>query len=486
MPGSRRAFLADLGAGMTGMVLGAMLADESWIQAADSPALSSGSPLHFAPRAKSVIWIFLSGGYSHMETFDPKPALNQYAGMTFDKTPFENPVTSPLHKKRFRSVPSEEINVRDVYPSIYPMQVGWQKHGESGIEVTDWWPNLARCVDDLCFIRNMWTTDNDHAAENQFHTGRHKLDETQPSIGAWAHYGLGTLNENLPKFVVIGGPTRSDTRESIDSLYLGPQHAGIPLALDPKNPLPFAARPAGQTLEQQRHEYDAINRLNQLAAVEYPDDQNLRARIHAYELAFRMQAAVPEAVDLATETAATAKLYGIDNDATRAAGQRLLAARRLVERGVRFVQVFPTAYGTWDSHQQLKENHAKMCASIDLPVAGLIQDLKQRGLLDDVVVVFGTEFGRTPGLELRGGGKTGRDHHPNGFTVWMAGAGLKQGYVHGATDELGYHALGEGHYVTDLHATVLHLLGLDNRRLEVPGRKRLEIDHGHVIDEILA
>lgn len=468
----RRPFLADVGMGVTGMALGSMLAE-------------GAESSHFTPQAKSVIWIFLSGGYSHMETFDPKPALNEYAGMTFDKTPFDNPVNSPLHRKRFRSVPSEDINVRDVYPTIFPMQVGWRKRGGSGIEITDWWPHLAKHVDDISFVRNMWTTDNDHAAENQFHTGRHKLDESQPSIGAWAHYGLGALNENLPKFVVLGGPTRSDTRESIDSLYLGPQYSGIPLALDPKNPLPFAQRNAGQTLEQQRHEYETISQLNELTAVEYPEDQALRARIRAYELAFRMQAAVPEAVDLAQETEATSKLYGLDNDVTKVAGQRLLAARRLVERGVRFVQVFPSPYGSWDSHQQLKVNHTRLCATVDLPVAGLLQDLKQRGLLEDVVVVFGTEFGRTPGLELRGGGKTGRDHHPNGFTVWLAGAGLKKGHVHGETDELGYHALGDGHYVTDLHATVLHLLGLDNRRLEIPGRKRLEIDHGHVIQEIL-
>lgn len=485
--GSRRAFLADLGMGMTGMALGAMLAEDGIVRAEESKTEfpPSGLP-HHPPKAKSVIWIFLSGGYSHMETFDPKPALNQYAGLTFDKTPFENPVNSPLHKKRFRSVPSEEINVRDVYPTIFPMQVGWKKHGQSGIEITDWWPHLARQVDDLCFVRNMWTTDNDHAAENQFHTGRHKLDESQPSIGSWSHYGLGALNENLPKFVVLGGPTRSDTRESIDSLYLGPQHTGIPLALDPKDPLPFAVRPAGQSFEQQQHEYESIRRLNELTAVEYPEDQSLRARIRAYELAFRMQAAVPEAIDLSQETEATTRLYGLDNDATKIAGQRLLAARRLVERGVRFVQVFPSPYGVWDSHQQLKTNHTRLCGTVDLPVAGLIRDLKQRGLLDDVVVVFGTEFGRTPGLELRGGGNTGRDHHPNGFTIWMAGAGLKRGHIHGATDELGYHALGEGHYVTDLHATVLHLLGLDNRRLEVPGRKRLDIDHGRVIEEILA
>lgn len=476
---SRRAFLADVGLGFTGLALGAMLTEDRDIRAAASPEL------HVRPRAKSVIWIFLSGGYSHVETFDPKPALNKYAGLTFDKVPFENPVNSPLHKKRFRSVPAEEVNVRDVYPKIYPMQVGWRKHGQAGIEITDWWPHLAKHLDDLAFVRNMWTTDNDHAAENQIHTGRHRLDEPQPSVGAWAHHGLGTFNENLPKFVVLGGPTRSTTIESIDANYLGPQHAGVPLALDSKNPLPFGRRQSAQSEEEQRAEYDLIHELNELSAIEYPEDQELRARIRSYELAFRMQTAVPEAVDFATEDAATQELYGINQPATQEAGRRLLTARRLVERGVRFVQVYPSAYGVWDSHQKLKTNHERLCGTIDLPVAGLIADLKRRGLLDEVAVVFCTEFGRTPGMEERGGGKDGRDHHPNGFSVWMAGAGLKRGYVHGETDELGYNALGEGHYVTDLHATVLHLLGLDLRRLEVPGRKRLEIDHGQVIDDIL-
>lgn len=483
MPQYRRAFLSDLGMGFTGLALASMLAEDRRAQASDSKLLDRSK---IKARAKSVIWVFLSGGYSHVETFDPKPALNRYAGLTFDKTPFDNPVNSTLHKKRFRSVPAEEINVRDVYPTIYPMQVGWRKHGQSGIEMTDWWPHLATQVDELCFVRNMWTTDNDHFAENQIHTGRHRLDEQQPSIGAWVHYGLGTLNENLPKFAVLGGPTRSDTRLSIDSLYLGPQYSGVPLTLDPKKPLPFGERQSKQSAEEQRHEFEVIHRLNALTAVEYPEDQELLARIRAYELAFRMQATVPEAIDFTTETEATTRLYGLENEATKVAGQRLLAARRLIERGVRFVQVFPSAYGVWDSHQKLKENHTRLCATIDQPVAGLIQDLKQRGLLEETLVVFCTEFGRTPGLERRAGGVDGRDHHPNGFTIWLAGAGLRRGHVHGATDELGYHALGDGHYVTDLHATVLHLLGVDNRSLEVPGRKRLEIDHGKVIHDIIA
>jgi hypothetical protein len=469
--------------GFTGLAAGAMLASDGIVRAEDG---TSNSPHHFPPRAKSVIWVFLSGGYSHMETFDPKPALNKYAGKSYAETPFPNPVESPLHRKRFRSVPAEEINVRDVYPKIFPMQVGYAKHGQSGIEITDWWPHLSSCVDDISFVRNMWTTDNDHAAENQIHTGRHRLDEVQPSIGAWAHHGLGSINENLPRFVVLGGPTRTDTRASIDSNYLGPAHAGVPLKLNPKNPLAFGTRQPGQSAASQANEFDFVAELNQITADQNPNDEQLQARIKSYELAFRMQAAVPEVVNLATETKETSQLYGIDNSATKVAGQRLLAARRMVERGVRFVQVFPTPYGRWDSHAKLKANHSKMCGIVDKPIAGLLKDLKQRGLMEDVAVVFCTEFGRTPGLEERSSNTTGRDHHPNGFTVWLAGAGLKKGHVHGATDELGYHALGDGHYVTDLHATVLHLLGLDNTRLEIPGRKRLEIDRGKVIHDILA
>jgi hypothetical protein len=486
-PIHRRAFLADLGFGFTGLALSAMLQKDGVARAEPeaAPQPPTGRP-HHAPRAKSVIWIFLSGGYSHLETFDPKPALNRYEGLTFDRVPFTNPLTSPLHDRRSRSVVAAEINQRDRYPIIYPMQVGFKKHGQAGTEVCDWLPHIAGCVDDIALVRSIYTTDNDHAAENQIHTGRHRLDEVQPSIGSWVHYGLGSLNDNLPSYVVLGGPTRSDTRPSIDSYYLGPRHAGIPLSLDPNNPLPNGRRSPQILADEQRNEYDLIGRLNGLSAVEYPEDANLRARIRAYELAFRMQAAVPEAVAFPSETEATRRLYGIDQANTQLAGQRLLAARRLVERGVRFVQVFPSPYGVWDSHQNLRDNHARLCGTIDKPVAGLLKDLKQRGLWDDVLVVFCTEFGRTPGLEQRGGGRTGRDHHPHGFSVFFAGAGIKKGIVHGATDELGFHALEPGHYVTDMHATVLHLLGLDGRRLEVPGRRRLNVDFGEPIREIIA
>jgi len=481
MPSNRRTFLADFGMGFTGLALGAMLHRDGVARAAEQP---TGKP-HHPPKAKSVIWIFLSGGYSHLETFDPKPALNKYAGKAFEQTPVPNPIKSPLHDKRSRSVVNDAINVRDKYATVYPLQVGFKKYGQSGIEVADWLPHIGSCVDDLAIVRNVWTTDNDHAAENQIHTGRHKLDEKQPSLGSWTSYGLGTLNENLPQFVVLGGPTRADTRESIQANYLGPRHDGIPLNLDGEA-LPFARRPAPLLAEEQKNEYDLIAKLNGLAGVEYPSDDALRARVRAYELAYRMQSAVPDALDLSKETGETHKLYGTDHTTTKVAARRCLASRRLVERGVRFVQLYPSPYGVWDSHAKLKENHGKLCPQIDQPVAALVKDLKRRGLLKDTLVVFCTEFGRTPGMETRGVSKEGRDHHPHGFSVWFAGAGVKGGIVHGETDELGFHALEPAHYVTDLHATVLHLLGLDPRKLEVPGRKRLEIDHGQPIRGVLA
>ena len=472
--------------GFTGLALGSLLSQDGVVRGDESHAAAwsppTGEPMH-PPRAKSVIWIFLSGGYSQMETFDNKPALNKYAGMTFDETPFADPFASPVHDKRSRSVIEK---VREKYPIILPQQVGFKPYGESGIEVSDWFPHLGTCVDDMTFVRNMWTTDNDHAAENQIHTGRHKLDETQPSIGAWVTYGLGSLNENLPQFVVLGGPTRTDTRRSFEAYYLGPQYAGVPLAIGGKTPLPYGRRNDKVLAAEQLNEFKFINELNELSGVEYPDDEAIRARIRSYELAYRMQTAVPEALQLSEETQSTQQLYGLDSGTTKAAGERCLAARRLVERGVRFIQLYPSPYGVWDSHRELKKNHSAQSVKVDKPVAGLLKDLKQHGLLDETLVVFCTEFGRTPGVEERGSSKLGRDHHPHGFTVWLAGAGLKKGFIHGETDELGFHASEPGHYVTDLHATVLHLMGLDGRHLEIPGRKRLQVDHGQPIYEIFA
>jgi hypothetical protein len=459
-----------------------MLHRDGVVRAEESVAPPDGRP-HFEPRARCIIWIFLSGGVSHLETWDPKPALNKYAGKTYDATGMPSPFKSPLFRERSRAVVGDDRT----HAQIFPLQVGFRHYGEAGIGMSDWWPNLATCVDDIAFVRSMYTTDNDHAAEFQMHHGRHKLDERQPVIGSWIHYGLGTLNENLPQFVFLGKYKDPRVKENFSADYLGPQHAGVELSLDPGNPLPFGRRPEAVSAEEQANEFAFIRDLNGLAAVEYPEDDQLRARIRAYELAYRMQQSVPEAVDLERETPETKRLYGIDQDVTANYGRRLLAARRLAERGVRFTLVYLSDYGEWDSHYHLKNLHSRSCARVDRPIAGLLKDLKRRGLSDEVTVICCTEFGRTPGLEVRQDDKsTGRDHHPHGFTIWFAGAGIKGGTVHGATDELGFHAVESPHYVTDVHATALHLLGLDPRRLDVPGRKRLAIDYGKPIHEILS
>ena len=481
----RRTFLADVGMGFTGLALGAMLQQDGYGKddphVADRVAPDGSS--HFAPKAKHVIWVFLSGGYSQMETWDPKPALNKYANKTYDETEYANPLKDPLFELRSRDV----VGGTRTHSKIFPMQVGFRRYGELGIGITDWWPHLATCVDDMSFVRSMYTTDNDHNAEFQMHHGRHKLDPPEPVLGSWIHYGLGTLNENLPSFVFLGKYKDTRVRWNFDANYLGPAHSGVELSLDPTNPLPFGTRSRGVLATEQRNQFDFINRLNRLTSLEYPEDDAVRARIKSYELAYRMQRSVPEAVDLSKETTGTQSLYGIDQKTTAVYGRRLLAARRLAERGVRYSLVYLSDYGEWDSHTKLKTNHARSCARVDKPLAGLLKDLKQRGLWDDTLVVCCTEFGRTPGLEVRNSTAkfTGRDHHPHGFTVWLAGAGIRRGMIHGRTDELGFHAVEHPHYVTDLHATVLHLLGLDSRRLAIPGRKRLDIDHGQPIREIM-
>ncbi|HUE69346.1 MAG TPA: DUF1501 domain-containing protein, partial [Pirellulaceae bacterium] len=292
--------MSDLGFGCAGLALGSLLWQDG-IARANSPHAWSpptGMP-HFAPKAKNVIWIFLSGGVSHMETFDPKPALTKYEGKTYDETGLQNPQKLPIYQERSRSVVGMD---RQIFNKIFPLQIGFKKHGHSGIEVSDWLPHLASCVDDLCIVRSMYTTDNDHAAEFQMHTGRHALDEKQPVIGSWIHYGLGSLNENLPQFVFLGDFKDNRVKQDFDANYLGPKHNGIQLALDPAAPLPFAVRDKSILADEQRNEFDYINRLNRLSAAEYPDDQELSARIQAYELAYRMQMSVPEALDMTNES----------------------------------------------------------------------------------------------------------------------------------------------------------------------------------------
>jgi hypothetical protein len=481
IPHSRREFLSRAGMGFGSLALGAMLAREGRLLAGEQGAAHRNPPA----KAKSVIWIFLIGGMSQMESFDPKPELNKHAGKTIEESPYKATLDSPYLKKNLREVIE---GLHKVHPKIYPMQVGHRKFGAAGLAMSDWWQTLGQwCADDLCLVRSMWTTDNNHGAQYQFHTGRHKLDGEFPTIGSWVHYGLGSLNDNLPQFVVLGTPLADccGGHQGHAANYLGPRHNGIQLAIDPKNPLPFAAPDQTVFQEEQAAEFDLLGRLNRLSAAEHPDDAALAARIKSYELAFQMQAAVPDVVNFASESAETPALYGFDQAATKAFAGQCLAARRLVERGVRFVQIFHGyngGAGAWDAHGNLQAGHSKLCGQVDRPIAALIRDLKRRGLLDETLVVIGTEFGRTPGAQ----GTNGRDHHPYGFSIALAGGGIRGGHIHGATDELGFHAIENRHYVTDLHATLLWQLGLHPRNLEVPGRKRLDIDFGTPIHEIMA
>jgi hypothetical protein len=294
------------------------------------------------------------------------------------------------------------------------------------------------------------------------------------------HYGLGSLNDNLPQFISIGTREYWNRR---DGFYLGPAHDAVPLRIDPANPLDFSRPERPVAAGSPEIGAGLVRRLNLLRGVEYPDDPALAARIASYELAFRMQRSVPELLDLSRESSETRALYGIDKPECREFGMQLLASRRLVEQGVRFIQIQHGGggAGAWDAHSGLKGNHSTLARAVDQPIGALLEDLSRRGLLDETLVLFATEFGRTPGSQ----GADGRDHHIFGFTVWMAGGGLKGGLVHGATDEIGFHAVENRHYVTDIHATILHQLGLDSRKLEVPGRRRLEIDHGEPIEELM-
>jgi hypothetical protein len=475
-PNSRRTFITDIGMGFTGLALSAMLQRDGFGEESHAWQPPDGKP-HFAPKAKNVIWLFMRGGVSHMESFDKKPMLTKLAGKTIAETDFKS-VQDPKRLKKVRVVVVNDANGKQ-RNKLYPLQIGFKKYGQSGIEMSDWFPHTGGCIDDIAVIRSMWTTDDNHGAQVQFHSGRHMLDGRFPTIGAWVNYGLGSLNENLPQFINMG-PRFFDTR---DGHYLGPAYDAVPLRIDPNNPLPYAKPELDLSRAEQQIEFGLINRLNRLNQVKYPGDDALRARIKSYELAFRMQTAVPEVVNFSDETEAIKKSYGLDNATTKPFGMQLLAARRFVEKGVRFIQIMhgDGAAGAWDAHSGLKANHSKLAAQVDKPIAGLLKDLKQRGLLKETIVVFATEFGRTPGTQ----NNNGRDHHAYGFSVWMAGGGLKGGIAHGTTDDIGFHADQHPHYVTDVHATIMKQLGLDARRLEVPGHKRLEMDYGEPIDEII-
>jgi hypothetical protein len=462
---NRRELLRRTGGGFGALALVALLADES-LRAADNRSRETRDPLaaklpHFAARAKRVIFLFMPGGPSQVDTFDPKPRLARNDGQPAPK----------LYLGQRRNLLAS------------PWKFG--RHGESGIEVSELFPHTSACIDDICLVRSMVTDDPNHPGGCLLmNTGERVF--SRPSLGAWVTYGLGTENQNLPGFMAVGpGPIIEGARQ-YGASFLPAAYQGT-FVSNMQEPLKNLKNPQlGR--DQQRRDLNTLARLNELHLASRADDSRLSARIESFELAYRMQSEAPEAFDLARETAATAKAYGLDQPATRIFGRQCLLARRLVERGVRFVQLYHTTGGfqPWDQHSDLKAGHERNALATDLPIAGLLRDLKQRGLLHDTLVIWGGEFGRTPARE---GKADGRDHHPFGFTMWLAGGGTRGGSTYGATDEFGWDAVENRVHVHDLHATILHLLGLDHERLtyRYAGRDyRLTDVYGQVVDGVLA
>jgi len=441
---TRRDFLLRGGAGFGAMALTGMMAADTRITSRPRPALPSpNAPRqpHFAPTAKRVIFLFMEGGPSHMDLFDPKPLLNELAGQTMPAS-FKRPIT-PMGETESPLLASPRK---------------WKRHGQSGLWVSDWLPHTAGCVDDLAVIRSCWTNGINHSGGVcQMNTGQPMGG--RPSLGSWVSYGLGTENANLPAFVVMTDTTATVTNgpRNWSAGFMPATYQGTKLNSGAA-PIQHLNLPKGVTPGMRLRQLEMLRRLNEQHLKSREGQSELEARIRAYELAYRMQAAAPEAVDLTQETEVTKKLYGFGNKDTEPFGRCCLLARRLVERGVRFVQIYHGAGSKWDSHSKMESNHSRQCRQSDLPTAGLLKDLKSRGLLDDTLVIWGGEFGRTP-MSEKG---DGRDHNPTGFTMWLAGGGVKGGQVIGATDELGLWAIQDRLHVHDLHATILHLLGIHN------------------------
>ncbi len=438
-PVSRRDFLAHSGSGLGAIALASMLSEDGAGAATIADPLRPKQP-HFKPTAKSVIWLFMEGGPSHIDLFDPKPALDKLAGQPLPPS-YGRPITAMGTGNN----------------SLMPSKRSWKQSGKSGIWVSDWYPEIAQHVDDMTVFRACWADGLNHVGSVcQMNTG--SILAGRPALGSWITYGLGSANQNLPTFVVltdagevIGGP-KNWSAGFLPATYQGTQfrNEGAPI-LDVVPPDTIGDR-------QQRGRLDLLKELNRRFGADKPEDTELEARINAYELAYRMQAAGPEAVDLSKESDATRRLYGMDDEVTAKFGTNCLLARRLVERGVRFVELYCGSGSAWDAHANIEANHSKMCRISDKPIAGLLTDLKARGLLKDTLVVWGGEFGRTPFNEKG----DGRDHNPWGFTIWMAGGGIKGGQVIGTTDELGLRGIDEKAHVHDIHATVLHALGLNH------------------------
>jgi len=441
---SRRDFLLRSGGGLGAVALSWLLARDGRAGAPSANPLAARKP-HHAAKAKSIIFLFMVGGPSPIDLFDPKPELHKHQGQPLPES-FGKPVSqftkgdTPLLASTRR----------------------FQKHGRSGLEVSDLLPHLAGCVDDMALLRSCWCNSIVHApAMYELHSGRALMGF--PSLGSWVTYGLGSVSDNLPAYCVLLQPegTPEGGAPCWGAGFLPTIYQGT-LLRKGASPVLHLQPPADVSTSQQRRTLDLLQRMNQIDLD--PQDSEWNARIATYELAFRMQQHAPEAVDLARETAATRALYGLDDKATADFGSRCLLARRLVERGVRFVQLYSGGgplVTQWDAHDDLNANHEKMCGHVDRPIAALLNDLKQRGLLDSTLVVWASEFGRTP---MSQGGK-GRDHNPYGYTMWLAGGGVKGGQAIGATDEFGLRAVEERISVHDFHATILDLLGLDHELL---------------------
>jgi hypothetical protein len=464
---SRREFLSRAGTGFGMLALASMLKQESLL-AQDAAHPLAPRTVHFAPRAKSVIFLFMSGGPSHVDLFDYKPDLIRLAGQPI-------PESFGMFKTR-RAVAKNKL---------MPPRWTFRKHGQSGMEISDALPHIASMADDLCLFRGCHGDSVTHP-ESVYLMNTGSILMGRPSLGAWAAYGLGTENQDMPAFVVLPDPAGwvKGGAPAWGNGYLPATYQGTILR-GGETPILHLNNPPGIAPEQQRSTLDLINRLNRQEIGAGEEDSELSARIAAYELAFRMQSSAQEVVDVRRESEATRNLYGLDDKATAEFGLRCLLARRMIERGVRFVQLYCGDTNGWDGHSDVEGNHGKLCAASDRPVAGLLRDLKSRGLLDQTLVVWGGEFGRTPMTE----GANGRDHNPHGFSMWMAGGGVKGGQTIGATDAVGLRAAEEKTHVHDIHATILHLLGIDHTKLTYrhQGRaQRLTDVAGNVVQKALA
>jgi hypothetical protein len=472
MPMSRRQMLRRFASGFGMLGLAGLLA-EDFMSSAFAAADAASNPLivkppQFPAKAKRIIFLFMSGGPSHVDTFDPKPRLKKDNGkpLPFEKPKLERTKTGNL------------------------LQSPWsfKQYGQCGTPVSELFPHISTCVDDMCVVRSIVADNINHnGACLQMNTGEQAF--SRPSLGSWLLYGLGSENQDLPGFVVISPSQPAQGAPLWSSSFLPASYQGT-LVSDLNNPIANLKNPR-LSAAQQRDQLDVLKQLNTIHQQQREEDSRLSARIASFELAFRMQAHAPEAFDVTHETPETKKLYGLDETMTETFGKQCLMARRLAERGVRMVQVYHTTTSKrsscqlWDQHSGLKTELPNNCAAVDKPIAGLLQDLKARGLLEDTLVVWGGEFGRTPTAE----GTDGREHHPFGFSMWLAGGGIKGGMTYGATDEFGWHAVENKVHVHDLHATILHLMGINHEKLtyRYSGRDfRLTDVSGRVVTDILA